>query len=112
MLREDGSMQVRFEWGNANGNPISDYSSIALPVGEWFNVEMYWQWSESATLRVWINGQLALEQTGVRTRAPSHTSVEMYVKFYGSTQGHTPWDPTPTVRYTRNVRVAATHIVQ
>ncbi|HZY02759.1 MAG TPA: hypothetical protein VFF02_04615 [Anaeromyxobacteraceae bacterium] len=43
---------------------------------------------------------------GVQTRAASHQVVETYVKFYGSTQGGTPWVPTPSLRYTRNVRVA------
>jgi hypothetical protein len=113
MLCEDGSMRVRWEWGGpANEiNPTSDDSTIALPVGEWFDIEMYYQWTTgTTTLSLWINGELALEQSGVQTRDASHETVEAYIKFYGSTQGGTPWSPTPSIRYTRNVRVAGERI--
>jgi hypothetical protein len=109
ILARDGSMRVRWEWGGPAGsiNPASSYSTIALPVGRWFDVEMRYRWDTSpTTLSLWIDGQLALQQSGVQTRAASHQIVETYVKFYGSTQGGTPWVPTPSLRYTRNVRVA------
>ena len=111
MLVEDGSMRVRWEWGGASPNASSADSSVALPVGKWFDVEMYYQWSTSGTtLKLWVDGVLALSQSGVTTRAASHANVETYVKFYGSDQGKTPWAPTPSIRYTRNVRIAATRI--
>jgi hypothetical protein len=113
MLTEDGSMRVRWEWGGpANAiNPTSADSTIALPVGEWFDIEMHYVWTTgTTTLSLWINGALALEQTGVQTRTDSHETVETYMKFYGSTQGGTPWSPTPSVRYTRNVRIAGERI--
>ncbi|HEU4384422.1 MAG TPA: heparin lyase I family protein [Anaeromyxobacteraceae bacterium] len=113
ILARDGSMRARWEWGGPAGaiNPPSAYSTIALPVGRWFDVEMHYRWDTSpATLSLWIDGQLALQQSGVQTRAPSHQIVETYVKFYGSTQGGTPWSPTPSLRYTRNVRVAGGRI--
>ncbi len=113
MLQEDGSMQVQWHWGGpANSiNPSSSVSTLALPVGEWFDIEMYYQWTTgTTTISLWINGVLAIEQSGVQTRAPSHETVETYVKFYGSTQGGTAWSPTPSVRYTRNVRVAGERI--
>lgn len=112
LLAKDGSMRVRFEWGNTGGfNPVSDYSTIGLPVGEWFDIEMYYQWTYSTTtISLWINGELALEQSGVQTCDPAHTNVEMYVKFYGNDQGATPWDPTPSIRYTRNVRIGNSRI--
>jgi hypothetical protein len=59
---------------------------------------------------VWIDGQLALEQSGVQTRDAAHQIVETYLKFYGSTQGHGAWTPTPSLKYTRNVRVAGERI--
>jgi len=113
MLLRDGSMKVRWEWGGpASFNPASADSTLALPVGRWFDVEMHYRWADSptATLSLWIDGQLALEQRGVQTRAASHATVETYVKFYGSTQGGTPWTPTPSIRYTRNLRVAGERI--
>ncbi|MBI3205165.1 MAG: hypothetical protein HYZ29_26740 [Myxococcales bacterium] len=111
MLAEDGSMRVRWEWGGPSPNAASAESSVSLPVGKWFDVEMYYQWSTTGTtLKLWVDGVLALSQSGVTTRAPSHANVETYAKFYGSDQGKTPWAPTPSVRYTRNVRVAATRI--
>jgi hypothetical protein len=113
MIHEDGSMRVRWEWGGAAGeiNPESAYSTIAMPVGEWFDVEMHYVWSSGpTTLTLWINGELALEQSGVQTRASGHSVVETYIKWYGSTQGATDWNPTPTIRYTRNVRIASERI--
>jgi hypothetical protein len=111
MLDEDGSMLVRWDWGGDAGdiNPQSDRSSIPLPVGEWFDVEMHYVWTTSgATLSLWIDGELALEQTGVQTRRSSHRIVETYIKFYG--QADSTWTPTPSVRYTRNVRIARERI--
>jgi hypothetical protein len=114
MLARDGSMKVVWEWGGAANsiNPSSEYSTIALPVGRWFDIEMHYVWSDTptATISLWIDGQLALEQNGVQTRADSHQVVETYLKFYGSTQGRGPWVPTPSLKYTRNVRVAAERI--
>ena len=108
MLAEDGSMRVKWEWGPTwDINPVSGDSSVAMPVAEWFDIEMYYLWTaDGATLRLWINGELALSVSGAQTRLPSHTNVEMYTKFYGSSNGRTAWSPTPSIRYTRNVRVS------
>jgi hypothetical protein len=113
MLAQDGSMRVRFEWGGpANAiNPASGWSTIPLPVGRWFDMEMHYIWStEPTTVSLWIDGKLALEQKGVITRAPSHVNVETYFKLYGSSQGRTPWTPTPTICDTRNMRVSGERI--
>lgn len=116
MLARDGSMRVGWEWGGPaySINPTSELSSIALPVGRWFDIEMHYVWSStpSATLSLWIDGQLALQQSGVQTRAATHQIVETYSKFYGSSQGHGPWVPTPSLRYTRNVRIGNARIWQ
>lgn len=116
MLARDGTMKVLWEWGGAANsiNPTSITSNIAMPVGRWFDIEMHYVWSAtpSATITLWIDGQLALEQTGVQTRAASHQTVETYMKFYGSSQGRGPWVPTPTIKYTRNVRIADARIWQ
>jgi hypothetical protein len=109
MPAKDGSMRVQFVWGGpaANYNNTTGYSSIAMPVGRWFDIEMHYVWSTSSvTLSLWIDGALALEQTVARTRADAHTDVEMNTKLYGSTEGHTAWTPTPTIRFVRNVRFA------
>jgi hypothetical protein len=114
MLARDGSMRVVWEWGGpaANINQNSKYSSVAMPVGRWFDIEMHYVWSDTptATLSLWIDGELVLEQSGVQTRDSSHQVVETYLKFYGSTQGRGPWVPTPSLKYTRNVRVAGERI--
>jgi len=108
MLAEDGSMRVRFEWGATwMINPASESSTVSLPVGRWFDVEMHYTWTTSTTtVSLWIDGELALEQSGVQTADVGHSVVEMYSKFYGSSQWGTPWSPTPSIRYTRNVRVS------
>ena len=57
-------MTFAFNWGGEAGqfNNNSDWSNIAMPVGEWFDMEMRWQFTTgpTGTLSVWINGQLAL----------------------------------------------------
>lgn len=114
MLARDGSMELELVWGGPshaiNGNPVR--STIAMPVGRWFDIEMHYEWvdTQSGTIQVWIEGELAIEQTGVQTRAADHAIVETYMKFYGSTQGGTAWEPTPTLKYTRNVRIAGERI--
>jgi hypothetical protein len=59
---------------------------------------------------VWINGQLALEQSGVQTADQGHNVVELYIKLYGSDQGHTPWSPIGITKYVRNVRMSGERI--
>jgi hypothetical protein len=114
MLVRDGSMKVVWEWGGpaASINKNSNNSSGAMPVGRWFDIEMHYLWTDTptATITLWIDGQLALEQSGVQTRATSHQIAETYLKFYGSTQGRGPWVPTPSLKYTRSVRVAGERI--
>ena len=114
MLATDGSMRIEFNWGGdsqeINGSE-SGQSSIGLPVGEWFDIEMKYQWTPGrTTLSVWINGQLALEQSGVQTASSQHTNVETYIKLYGADSGRTPWSPDPTIKYTRNVRISGERI--
>ena len=113
ILARDGSMHAHFEWGGDAQyiNQDSADSLLAFPVGEWFNIEMYYKWSAtSADLRMWVNGDLFLEQLNVVTKASSHQNVEMYTKWYGSDQGHTSWSPTPSVRYIRNIRISGSPI--
>jgi hypothetical protein len=114
MLAQDGSMKVTWTWGGTayNINKESARSSVAMPVGRWFDIEIHYVWSDTptATITLWIDGQLAIEQSGVQTRATSHQIVETYLKFYGSTQGRGPWTPTPSLKYTRNMRIAGERI--
>jgi hypothetical protein len=116
MLKQDGSMRFQFAWGvrarQINGD-TSQWSTIGMPVGEWFDLEMRWQFasSQTATVSVWINGELALEQTGVQTAAPGNNVAEFYVKLYGgSMQGHAPWSPVAITKYLRNVRISGERI--
>jgi len=120
MLAEDGSMRVKWSWHEHNHE--TDWSSVSLPVGEWFDVEMHYVWSESAnggsscepgggtTVTLWVNGQKVLEQSGVITKGSGHDSVETYMKFYGSASGGNDWHPMPSVKYFRNVRMAGERI--
>lgn len=108
MLAEDGSMRVSLSWREINDD--SPWSSLALPVGRWFDIEMRYRWATSgAVVSVWIDGQLALEQTGLVTRDPGHNTVEIYLKFYGSQQGGGAW-PTDASKYIRNIRLSAQRI--
>jgi hypothetical protein len=113
MLAEDGSMKVKWEWGGPSSaiNSGTGLSAVALPVGRWFDVEMHYTWTTGkTTLSLWVDGVLALEQPNVQTRAASHDTVETYMKFYGSNNGGAAWSPGPSVKYTRNVRIAGERI--
>jgi hypothetical protein len=113
MLAEDGSMRVKWTWRERNQDTA--WSTVKLPVGEWFDVEMHYVWTEGggcdgATVTLWVNGQRALEQSGVVTKGSGHDSVETYIKFYGSANGGPDWEPKPSLKYVRNVRMAAERI--
>jgi hypothetical protein len=109
MLAEDGSMKVKFNWRAENQDTA--WSSVPLPVGRWFDVEMHYVWSSScATITFWVDGQVVLEQQGVKTKGQNHNSVETYMKFYGSANSGTAWTPSPSVKYMRNVRIAGQRI--
>ncbi len=113
MINEDGSMTVRWEWGGDSEplNDTSDWSSIPMPVGVWFDMEMHYKNDTSGVeLSLWIDGVLALHQTGAVTKDAAHAVVEMYLKWYGQQLGSNPWDPSPALRYTRNVRVGTGRI--
>jgi len=114
-IARDGSMRLELAWGGPayaiNGEGVA--STLAMPVGRWFDIEMHYEWVDTptGTIQVWIDGELALEQRNVQTRESGNDITETYMKFYGSTQGdHGPWSPTPTLKYTRNVRVAGERI--
>jgi hypothetical protein len=109
MLAEDGSMRVKWTWRKAN--PETAWSQVTLPVGKWFDVEMHYVWSASgATVSLWVDGKLALQQNGVKTKGSTHNSVETYTKFYGSANGGPSWNPAPAVKYTRNTRISGQRI--
>ncbi len=111
MMDQGGSMRFKFEWGNGGVNDSTALSTIALPVGAWFDLEMYYKWSTTGvTLSVWVNGNLALQQSGAVTKRPGDSVVEMYSKWYGARNGGGTWQPAPARRYTRNVRIGTGRI--
>jgi len=84
-----------------------------MPVGEWFDIEMRWQFATgpTATVSVWINGELALEQVGVATAGSGHNIVEFYIKLYGGSENaQTPWSPGGATKYVRSVRISGERI--
>jgi hypothetical protein len=105
-LKTDGTMQFYLAWFFGGGG-VSQESNVPFPVGRWFDIEMHYKWTSGpATIQVWIDGELAIEQTVPMTCAPTHTVLEMYTKFYGAGL----WFPTQSTRYTRNVRFAGSRI--
>lgn len=115
MIASDGSMSLQLAWGNGAMHDINGdgpTSTIAMPVGRWFDLEMHYEWVDSprGTIQVWLDGELILEQRNVQTRVGSHAVVETYMKWYGSTFSVGSWQPSPGIRYTRNVRVAGERI--
>jgi acyl carrier protein phosphodiesterase len=79
---------------------------VKLPVGRWFKIRTHFIRSVApTTVRVWFDDALALEWVGAINSVPSNKLVEYYVKLYGGVQRENPWTPTPTIRYSRNVKV-------
>jgi len=109
-------MSYRWEWGCGVGQDPpseeqSDWASVLMPVAEWFDIEMEFQAGYGdATVRLWINGTLALEQTGMRTaHETGHAQGEMYIKMYGRGKDGV-WVPNTLVKYFRNVRMSTERI--
>lgn len=109
---EAGTGQLKLEWHYA-GMPDSADSDPAflMPLDQWFSLEWEWSFTTSAdsTFRLYLDGDLLIEQTGMRTADPGMNQVELYVKQYGDDQsgsGGNPWSPDPTIRYVRNVRIS------
>lgn len=111
MLDQFSTMKFYLAWGaNLNTiNPASAMSSIALPVGRWFKIRIQYIWSLTPiTIKVWIDGVLALQQNGVITRVATNANVETYLKLYGGNNGDASnWIPEPTIRYSRNLKIWA-----
>lgn len=112
-VARDGSMKIEVGWSFGSGP--QGKSTIPMPVGRWFDIEVHYQWTDTptGTFTVWIDGQLALEQQNVQTHNSSQGEVEMYLKLYGDNQGGPNWlsNPTaPVIKYTRNVRIAGERI--
>ena len=95
------AMTFAFNWGGEAGqlNNNSDWSNIAMPVGEWFDMEMRLAMctysARPATLSVWINGQLALQQTGVKTAIAGHPSSRIVYEAVRRRPGAHPLEPDP-----------------
>lgn len=98
------SMQFLFEWG-AQRNPNSSWATKPLPVGRWFQMEVFRQHSSArnAAVRCWLDSELVIEQTGVQTAAPSHANVEGYMNWYGANEGGV-WTPDAVESLICNVR--------
>ena len=82
------------------------YSSVEMPIGEWFTLEIEWSGGPSQTVRTWINGQLATTQNNVQT-TPSGGMIsdfETYIKVYTEPQGQ-PWAADPVIKYVRNYQI-------
>ncbi len=80
-------------------------TTITVPIGRWFKLQVHWVWSTSAVpITYWIDGVQVLQIT-MATRDPLQTAAEWYDKWYGYDQGGA-WSPDPLIRYTRNIRMS------
>ena len=101
---EDGSDSIMVNRQDAPDEEI--YSTIQMPIGEWFTLEIEWSGGPNETVRTWINGTLATTQHNVRT-TPSGgiiTDFEANIKVYTEPQG-SPWSPDPVIKYVRNYQI-------
>jgi hypothetical protein len=72
--------------------------------------EMHYVWSASGTTVLpWINGDLALQRSGVKTKGSSHKRRDLH-EVLRLVEGGTTWSLRPSVKYMRNVRIAGERI--
>lgn len=109
---QDGSMRAKLAWGgvlynvNLNNGTPPPISAIPLSVRRPFIIKTHFIRSvEPTTIRVWFDNELALEWVGAINSIPSNRIVAYFVKLYGGVQHDNPWTPTPTIRYSRNVKI-------
>ena len=105
LLRSDGSMQ--FQYDNHGTSQTSGWSSIGLPVGEWFWLETFYKFSSVGfTMSSRINGTEVLSFDGMITEnGTTHTVGETYLKWYGETQGAPAWSPAGATKFVRAVNL-------
>lgn len=110
-VHEDGSMRVHYAWNTiaqASGNE-SAWSAKPFSLGAWCTVESYRRHSASrdAAVRLWINRELVLEQTGMQTATAVtvNGNVECYFNLYGAQNDPvSKWAPDPYWYFLRNFR--------
>ena len=108
----DAAGQFRTGWGVAP-NSDSGFSNpgYTLPTNQWFKMEFEWAWKTSGVaVRIWINGNLAHEQTGLKTKQSGHSQPAFYFKVYGTDYGYTSWSSCPMVLYRRNMKITDARI--
>jgi hypothetical protein len=84
------------------------YGSIPVPVGKWNFFEVYIAPSADFTgaLKLWLNGAVLFDLTGIKTRfpdSPANANLSMYVTH----NGYGSWlTPTPAIHYVGDVTIS------
>jgi hypothetical protein len=106
-----GGDPMYIDVGWANNNSGGRFSQ-PLPVGEWFDLEVSYIWTDQfdGTIQAWINGALVYTENNVKTHKSDQQVIEFYAKLYGDDNDDEGpdgnWDPDPTIYYRRNLRAS------
>jgi hypothetical protein len=100
------TMRLRSVYAACDNDYENGSSTLSMPWGEWFTLEIEYRYSSSnGGVSVWINGTLALADTGRNTH-PGGDTPQFYSKIYG--EGLTPLgSPAPLIIYRKNYRASA-----
>jgi hypothetical protein len=103
-------MKPFFTWPDLPAGQ-SSYGT-ALPVGQWFEMELQVILSTTTTgaARLYVDNVLSVEQTGIQTLGATNTHAELYWTQLGGTTDPTyptvSFAPTDAVMFTRNASIA------
>jgi len=105
-----GTMKLLLDWSAlrllGSTTPDSVLSTVAVPLGEWVEVELEYvrssgQGATDGLSRVYINGVLALEQTGIETWRDGFPRFNAHLGMVGSSN----WSPSLTQYFFRHAAV-------
>jgi hypothetical protein len=109
-LDPEGSMKLFLNWSQLRllgaTTPDSGLSAVAIPTGEWVEVELEYVRSSGGgavdgLVRVYIDGALALEQTGIETWRSGFPRFNAHLGMIASSS----WSPSPTQYHFRRAAV-------
>ena len=110
MVDPSGTMKLFLDWSALRSlgstTPDSALSTMAVPIGEWVEVELEYVRSSGAgatdgLLRVYINDVLALEQAGIETWRHGFPRFNAHLGMIGGSN----WSPSPTEYFFRQAAV-------
>ena len=106
MLDDDGDGTFEVAWGCGFNGDFHSENAYPMPTDEWFTLEQEWAWKTSGVaIRYWINGDLAAEQLGAKTKNSGDSDPALYFKLYGTRYSSGLYSPNPVIYYRKNITI-------